>query len=147
MAHHGRPKKPLCSIDETLSDPEESPGITTEDLLFVFFRNVQASDVFYPVQHPIQPDRVAAPIEDVVSAQLLHGTLKLRFAPGQRGRDIKIQVVTEETPVFGDFGGESLDLFSFFGLQREDLRREGRNTTPERSIPDEELDTRSPFHQ
>jgi len=72
----------------------------------------------------------------VISAQLLHGTLQLSFAPGQRGGDIKIQVIAKETPVFGDFGAESLNLFSFFGLQREDLPREGRNTTTERSIPD-----------
>jgi hypothetical protein len=72
----------------------------------------------------------------VIGAQFLHGTLKLSFAPGQRGRDIKIQVFPEEIPVSGDFGGESLDLFCFPAFPWKYLFCDGKNTTPERSIPD-----------
>ena len=72
----------------------------------------------------------------MISPQLLHGALELSLAPGQRVGDIRIQIVSEEVPLFADFGAEPFDFFSFFGLQREDLLREGRNNTPERSIPD-----------
>jgi hypothetical protein len=113
--------------------PKSLLGITTENLVFLFFQYVQASDVFYPIQYPVQPDRVTAPVEDVIRAQFLHRTLRLGFAPGQRGGDIRIQAATKDIPTFGDFGGKYLDFFSFFGLPWEDSLREGRNTAPPRT--------------
>ena len=61
----------------------------------------------------------------MVSSKLFNRTLKLRFAPGQRGGNIKIQIVMEEIFIFSDLGVKSrLNLPHFFPAKHLYLRDE-----------------------